>query len=94
MILQSTNLTSAILNPMGILHIAVLADIQNIPICVIFFFPNFKNKIRIFITFELWFLFRSILRTSFLTNLDCHHLMLNPSWDDETLENWKKKKNQ
>jgi hypothetical protein len=37
------NLTSAILNPMGILHIAVLADIQNIPICVIFF-PNFKKK--------------------------------------------------
>jgi hypothetical protein len=39
------NLTSAILNPMGILHIAVLAGIQNIPIFVIFF-PNFKNKIK------------------------------------------------
>jgi len=30
---------------MGILHIAVLAGIQNIPIFVIFF-PNFKNKIK------------------------------------------------
>jgi hypothetical protein len=38
------NLTSTILNPMGILRIAVLADIQNIPIFVIFFFQISEIK--------------------------------------------------